>query len=104
MIVSIDLIRSSVFVVAEIVYMARPSKYLGAFTMLTSKIVRVEFHHTLHAMNFIDSIVTKCSGTAGYLELLGNCRVFTPFVSKYKEANPNNIKLVRNRSFRRLLA
>ena len=65
--------------------MARPSKYLGAFTMLTSKIVRVEFHHTLHAMNFIDSIVTKCSGTAGYLELLGNCRVFTPFVSKYKE-------------------
>ena len=68
MIVSIDLIRSSVFVVAEIVYMARPSKYLGAFTMLTSKIVGVEFHHTLHAMSFIDSIVTKCSRTTGYLE------------------------------------
>ena len=65
---------------------------------------RPEFHHTLHAMNFNDSIVTNCSGPAGYLELLGNCGVFTPFASKYKEANPNNIKLIRNRPFRRLLA
>ena len=64
--------------------MARPSKHLGAFTMLTSKIARVEFRHTLHAMNFIDSIVTKCTGTAVYLELPGNCRVYTPFASKYK--------------------
>ena len=71
--------------------MARPAKHLGAFTMLTSKIVRVEFHHTLHAMNIIDSNRYKMYGTAGYLELLGNCRVFTPFVRKYKEANPNNI-------------
>ena len=70
--------------------------------MLTSKFVRVEFHHTLHALNFIDSIVTKYSGTAGYLELLRNCGVFTPFVSKYKEENPNNIKLVRNWYFSKI--
>lgn len=44
------------FVVAAIVYMARPSKYLGALTMLTSTIVRVEFHHTLHSMNLIQSL------------------------------------------------